>query len=78
MPPSTRRQAHHHVPSHPADFSDSDQDVEEEEMEPEEEDGDALGDEMAAMEGEEDLEEEDGLGKPFLAACPGFLWCHIA
>lgn len=47
----------------PAEFSDSDQDVEEEEIDAEEE----MGQEMVAMDGDEDLEEEDGLGKSFLA-----------
>lgn len=65
------------MPPPPAEFSNSDQDVDEEEMEAEEEDGDAMGEETVAMEGEDDLEEEDGLGKSFLAACPGFILCHI-
>lgn len=58
----------------PAEFSDSDQDDEEEEMEPEEE----MGEEMVGMDGDEDLEEEDGLGKSFLDARPDFVLCHAA
>lgn len=54
------------MPPTPAEFSGSDEDVDEEEIDPEEEDGDVMGDEMVAMEGEEDMEEEDGLGKSFL------------
>ncbi|KAF9695686.1 hypothetical protein EKO04_006394 [Ascochyta lentis] len=64
MLPSTRRRAQHHVPPPPAEFSGSDEDVDEEDMDPEEEDGDVMGDDMVAMEGEEDLEEEDGLASP--------------
>ena len=73
MPPSTRRQAQHHVPPPAVDFSGSDDDGDEEEMDPEEEDGDVMGDEMVAMDGEEDLAEEDGLGKSFFAACHGLI-----
>jgi anaphase-promoting complex subunit 10 len=73
MPTSTRRQAQYHMPPPPAEFSDSDQDVDEEGMEPEGE----MGEEMVAMDGDEDLEEEDGLGKSFLAARPGFVLCHV-
>lgn len=51
------------------DFSDSDQDADEGEVEPEED----LDDGMVAMEGEEDLEEDGGLGKSFLAASLGFV-----
>ncbi|KZM24670.1 hypothetical protein ST47_g4198 [Ascochyta rabiei] len=64
MLPSTRRRAQHHVPPPPADFSSSDEDVDEEELDPEEEDGDVMGDEIVAMDGEEDLEEEEGLASP--------------
>lgn len=77
MPPSTRRRPWHRMAPPPAEFSGSDEDVDDEEMDPEEEDGDAMGDEMVAMEGEEDLEEEDGLGKSFLVACPDFVLCHV-
>lgn len=51
----------------PAEFSGSEEDVDEEETDPEEEDADVMGDEMVAIEGEEDVEEGDGLGKSFLA-----------
>ena len=61
------------MPPPPADFSDSDQDIEDEEMEPEDE----MGEEMGAMDGDEGLEDEDGLGKSFLAARPGFDLCHV-
>ncbi|KAF2622514.1 hypothetical protein BU25DRAFT_452037 [Macroventuria anomochaeta] len=61
MPPSTRRRAQHHMPPPPAEYPGSDEDVDDEGMDPEEEDGDVMGDELVAMEGEEDLEEEDGL-----------------
>ena len=53
------------MPPPPAEYSGSDEDVDDEEMDPEEEDGDVMGDELVAMEGEEDLEEEVGLGKSF-------------
>lgn len=58
------------MPPPPAEFFGSDDDVEEEDMDPEEEDGDVMGDEMVTMEGDEGLEEEDGLGRSFLAVCP--------
>ncbi|KAF2997982.1 anaphase promoting complex subunit doc1 [Curvularia kusanoi] len=63
MPPSTRRRAQHHLPPPPAEFSDSVEELDEEELDPEEQDGDDMGDEMAVMEGEEDLD-EDGLASP--------------
>ncbi|KAJ4988532.1 anaphase promoting complex subunit 10 [Stagonosporopsis vannaccii] len=62
MPPSTRRRAQHHVLPPPADFSGSDEDLDEEEMDPEEED--VIRDEMVAMEGVEDLDEEERLASP--------------
>ncbi|KAJ4307722.1 hypothetical protein N0V94_009640, partial [Neodidymelliopsis sp. IMI 364377] len=52
------------MPPPQAEFSGSDEDLDEEDMDPEEEDGDAMGDELVAMEGEEDLEDEDGLASP--------------
>lgn len=72
MPTSTRRRAQHHIPPPPAEFSDSDQDVDEEEMEPEED----MGEDMVAMDGDEDLE-GDRLGKSFLATHPGIDLCHV-
>lgn len=65
------------MPPPPAEFSGSDEDVDEEEMDPEEEDGDVTGDEMVTMERDEDLEEDDRLGKFFLAVCPGFILYHV-
>jgi hypothetical protein len=64
MPPSTRRRAQRHLPPPPAEFSDSEEDLEEEELHPEQDDDD-VGDDMAVIEGEEDLD-EDGLGKSYL------------
>jgi anaphase-promoting complex subunit 10 len=61
------------MPPPSAEFSDSDQDVEEEDMEPEED----MEEEMVAMDGDEDLEEEGGLGKSFLASRPGYILCHV-
>lgn len=58
------------MPPPPAEFSGSDEDVDEEEVDPEEEDGDVTREEMVAMEGEEDLDEEDGLGKSFPVKYP--------
>ncbi|KAJ4376572.1 hypothetical protein N0V86_006686 [Didymella sp. IMI 355093] len=73
MPPSTRRRTQHHMPSPSAEFSDSDQDVEEEDVEPEED----MEEEMVAMDGDEDLEEEDGLASaetlPNLDPPPSYL-----
>ncbi|KAF1927168.1 galactose-binding like protein [Didymella exigua CBS 183.55] len=73
MPQATRRRAPHHMPPPPAEFSDSDQDFDEEEMEPEED----LGDDMVAMEGEEDMEEEEALASaetlPNLEPPPSYL-----
>jgi hypothetical protein len=63
MPPSTRRRAQRHLPPPPAEFSDS-EDLEEEELHPEQDDDD-VGDDMAVIEGEEDLD-DDGLGKSYL------------
>lgn len=54
------------MPPPPVDFSGSDEDVDEEEN-PEEGDSDVMQDEMLAMEGEEDLDEEEALGKSFPA-----------
>jgi anaphase-promoting complex subunit 10 len=61
------------MPPPPADFSDSDQDAEDQEMGPEED----MGEDMRAMDGDEDLEEEDGLGKSCPTARPGFDLCHV-
>ncbi|KAF3041158.1 anaphase promoting complex subunit doc1 [Didymella heteroderae] len=61
------------MPPPPAEFSDSDQDVEVEEMGPEEE----MGEGMVAIDGDEDLEEEDGLASaetlPNLDPPPSYL-----
>ena len=70
MPPSTRRRAQRHLPPPPAEFSDSEEDLEEEELHPREQDGDDVGDDMAVMEGEEDLD-DDALGKSYLVLRPG-------
>jgi hypothetical protein len=67
------------MPPPQAGFSGSDEDVEEEEIDPEDEGGDIMGEDLVAMEGEEDLEEEeeDALGKTSLAACPVSVSCHV-
>ena len=63
------------MPPPPAEFSESDEDVDEEEIDPEEEGDDVVQDELGEMEGEEDLDEEEGLGKSFPAKYPYFrLW----
>lgn len=46
-------------------------------MDPEEEDGDAMGDDMVPMEGEEELDEEDGLGKSCVPLHAGFVVYHV-
>lgn len=74
--PSTRR-GQHHISPPPVEFSGSDEDVDEEDLDPEEEAVDVMGEEMLAMDGEEDLEEEDGLGKSFLIACTICAVCHV-
>lgn len=64
------------MPPPSADFSGSDEDVDEE-LSPEERDGNGVGDDMAVMEAEEDLDEEDGLGKSCSVLRTGFIVCYV-
>lgn len=74
MPPSTRRRAQRHLPPPPAEFSDSEDDLEQEDLPPEDQDDDDMGDDMAVMEGDEDLD-DDALGKSYLVLLPELLFC---
>ncbi|CAO2652481.1 Nn.00g007640.m01.CDS01 [Neocucurbitaria sp. VM-36] len=76
MPPSLRRRAQqHHLPP-PEDSDDTDSEIEISRitgrpgMEPEDEEGETMGEEMVALEGEDELEDEDALASPHQSNTP--------